>query len=73
MKFTFVNVMFVVVLITFLFLLSLMINTFTSNAKYLLYVFGGLAFVALLLDKNRLTLIFMGLFGAVIIYIINAS
>jgi hypothetical protein len=70
MKFTFYNVLFTVVIITFLSILCRIILEFKSDAKYLLYVFGGLAFVALPVNKYRLMQLFMGAFVAVIIYII---
>ncbi len=70
MKFDFPNVLFGVLLITFLGILCRIVLEFKSDAKYLLYVFGGLAFVALWRDKYRLTQLFMGAFLAVIVYII---
>jgi len=73
MKFIFANVLFGVVIITFLGILCRIVLEFKSDAKYLLYVFGGLAFLALWRDKYRLMQLCMGAFIAVIIYIIIAT
>ncbi len=73
MKFTFANVLFAVVLITFLAILCRIVLEFKSDAKYLLYVFGGLAFIALWREKYRLMQLSMAAFLSVIIYIVIAT
>lgn len=70
MKFSFSDIIIGLVGILFSVVLCIAIYQLKSNAKYLLYLFGGLTVIAIIMGKKTFIKISLGLLSAVMVYIV---